>query len=344
MGDMPKPRPRYLQKQITRHGQVTWYVRMGRGPKVRIRGVYGSDEFNANYDAAVTGKQPAKPGEASSGTLSWLLKQYRETKAWGDLSNATRKQRENIFKAVEALSGKHDLKWIDNAAIQAGIERRKDTPAQARHFLDAMRGLFTWAVKAKHVPVDPTIGEKVAKPKTKGFPVWDDEDVAKFEARWPIGTRERVMFDVFRYTGLRRGDAAKLGRQHIKNGVIVLDTEKTGTRVEIPVMDELDATMKAGPIGALAIIATLDGNPLKKESLGNMFADACREAGVRKSAHGLRKLAATNLANAGATVAELEAIFGWEGGRMASLYTRAADRRANAARGMQKLKKGGGAA
>jgi hypothetical protein len=42
-------------------------------------------------------------------------------------------------------------------------------------------------------------------------------------------------------------------------------------------------------------------------------------------------------ANAGATVAELEAIFGWTGGRMASLYTRAADRRQLAQRAMHKL-------
>src|ERR1700722_1658308 len=66
--------------------------------------------------------------------------------------------------------------------------------------------------------------------------------------------------------------------------------------------------------------------------------EACRAAGLRdRSAHGLRKAAATRAANAGATVAQLEAIFGWNGGRMASLYTRAADRRQLARRAMHKL-------
>jgi len=37
----------------------------------------------------------------------------------------------------------------------------------------------------------------------------------------------------------------------------------------------------------------------------------------------------------------LEAIFGWEGGQMASLYTRANDRRALAAEHMDKLSKPG---
>jgi len=51
----------------------------------------------------------------------------------------------------------------------------------------------------------------------------------------------------------------------------------------------------------------------------------------------LRKAAAKRAANNGATMAELEAIFGWEGGRMASHYTRSADRERLAARAMQKL-------
>lgn len=83
-----------------------------------------------------------------------------------------------------------------------------------------------------------------------------------------------------------------------------------------------------------------DANVVPKihvKSLGNLFAEACKAAGIRKSAHGLRKAAATNAANHGATVAELEAIFGWAGGQMASLYTRSANRRALSAGAMNKL-------
>ena len=67
---------------------------------------------------------------------------------------------------------------------------------------------------------------------------------------------------------------------------------------------------------------------MTKESLGNAFRDACRAAGVKKSAHGLRKAAATNAANNGASEKQLEAVFGWAGGQMASHYTRSANREA----------------
>ncbi len=50
-------------------------------------------------------------------------------------------------------------------------------------------------------------------------------------------------------------------------------------------------------------------------------------AGVRKSAHGLRKLAATLLAEAGGTQKELRAAFGWKTDAMARLYTENADKK-----------------
>jgi integrase len=65
---------------------------------------------------------------------------------------------------------------------------------------------------------------------------------------------------------------------------------------------------------------------MKKESFGTWFRNACKAAGVPGSAHGLRKAGATRAANNGATEAQLEALFGWRGGGMASLYTRQANR------------------
>ena len=161
-----------------------------------------------------------------------------------------------------------------------------------------------------------------------GFPIWSEDDVAAYEQRWPLGTRQRVWLAVLLYTGLRRGDAVRLGRQHVRDGVAKITTEKSNFNVPVtlPILPVLATTLEAGPCGDLTFIVGANGQPLKKESFGNLFADACRAAGVKKSAHGLRKIGATRAANNGATVAELNAIFGWVGAEMASLYTQAADR------------------
>jgi integrase len=343
MQEMPRPRPPYLNRAITRHGRAVWYVRVGHGDRrrrVRLRAEYGTLEFDFKYQAALAGQEAVKDCAAAVGTLAWLIERYRETTAWTTLSLATRRQRENIFKQVLRTAGADPLAHITKNAIVSGRERRAATPSQARHFLDAMRGLFHWALDAGHVKVDPTQGVRdPLRPKTGGFPIWTEKDVTAYEKQWPI-TRQRVWLDVLLYTGLRRGDAVRLGRQHVRDGIATIQTEKTGTEVSIPILPILAATLRVGPCGDLAFIAGASGQPLTKESFGNEFRKACRAAGVQHSAHGLRKIAATRAANNGATVAELEAIFGWTGGRMASLYTRAADRRRLARRAMHKLVEG----
>ena len=340
---MPPHRPPHLHREKTRHGKLVWYVRVGgssRGPRLRLCAEYGTAEFWEEYQAALAGKPP-KSEPPHAGTLAWLLERYRETTAWTYLSPATRRQRENIFAQILETAGKQPFAKITTSVIMAGRDRRSNTPVQARKFLDAMRGLFRWAVKAGLVKADPTIGiENLRTPKTDGFTVWSEDDVAAYEARWPIGTRQRVWLDVLIYTGLRRGDAVRLGRQHVRNGIATIKTEKSGYRVEVslPILPVLAKTLEAGPCGDLTFVAGENGHPLAKELFGNLFRKACNAAGLRgRSAHGLRKAAATRAANAGATVAELEAIFGWSGGSMAALYTRAADRRRLARGAMHKL-------
>jgi hypothetical protein len=72
----------------------------------------------------------------------------------------------------------------------------------------------------------------------------------------------------------------------------------------------LAQTLAAGPCGDLTFIVGAHGHPFDKRSFGNELRKACRAAGVNRSAHGPRNVAATRAANAGATVAELKAIFG----------------------------------
>lgn len=96
---------------------------------------------------------------------------------------------------------------------------------------------------------DPTAGIKnPARPKTGGFPAWTEDDLERYEAYWPIGTKERVWLAVLLYTGLRRGDAAQLWRQHCRDGVPTIRTEKTGVTVTILILPALSEILRAGPL------------------------------------------------------------------------------------------------
>lgn len=127
----------------------------------------------------------------------------------------------------------------------------------------------------------------------------------------PLGTKQRLVFDVYLYVGLRRGDAARLGKEHIRRGIVHLMTEKSQGKMPIyvPVHPALVASMKACPSSGLAVIAKDDaGSNYTKEALGNFFREAVEAAGIpvtkRRtktkgySGHGLRKASATIAARA----------------------------------------------
>lgn len=335
IGAMPRKKPPFVQEERTRHGKVAYYFRRGDGPRTRLPHL-GTTEFTAAYYKALA-KVPVdetpKHGRPASGSVKWLITQYQQSAKYLSLSLATRKQRDNIFKGVIATGGNDAFADVDRKAIIAGVERRHQTPAQARNFLDAMRGLFRWAKDADHVTSDPTEGIKNPKrKKTEGFKAWTEDEVAKYEARWKAGTPQRVWMHVLLYTGVRRGDAVMLGKQHVRNGVLTFVTEKGREKERIEVTrriePELAATLAIGPCSDLAFICGKRGKPLTKESFGNDFKSACVEAGITdKSAHGLRKLAATLWAERGATEHELMALFGWLTPAMAALYTKAARRK-----------------
>jgi hypothetical protein len=102
---------------------------------VRIEADYGTPEFTAEYQAALTSApHAAKEAQAAAGTLAWLIERYRETAAWQGLSLATRRQRENIFKQVMVTAADKPIARITTEVIEAGRDRRaKTTPFQARH-------------------------------------------------------------------------------------------------------------------------------------------------------------------------------------------------------------------
>ncbi|KAF2990826.1 tyrosine-type recombinase/integrase [Methylocystis sp. MJC1] len=337
---MPRRRPIYLHKETTRHGRTVYYFRRDKdAPRIRINGEYGSEQFMAEYMAALAGEPvESAPAKTAQGTLAWLIERYRDSAEWAKFSPATKRQRENILKQVIKNGGDSTLTSIKRSTIAKARDKRANTPAQANHFLKVMRSLFKWAHEAGLVADNPTLGVSFARSKTDGHHVWTEEEVQQFKRRWPVGTRERLALAILLYTGLRRGDAARLGRQHVRDGVIMLNTEKTGTRVEIPILPELAEIIDASPTGDLAFIAKLDRAPMDKNSFGNWFRDACVAAGVPGRAHGLRKAGATRAAENGATEKELEAIFGWtDGGRTAAIYTREADRKKLARAAVGKL-------
>jgi integrase len=328
MEDMPRKLPLNVTMERNRHGTVVFYYRVGKGPRTRIHGTPNTPEFDAQYKAVVAGKPVAKVRDKSdTKTLKWLIDRYMETAAWKGLSTATRKQRGNLFKQAVTKSGNADFRDVSTQDIRDAIDGRADTPAQANCYLKALRGLYEWALRNAHVEMDPTHGVDSLSYKTDGFAAWDASDVRLFCHKWDIGTRPRLALELLLCSGLRRSDVVVAGRQHMSGNIFTIKTQKTGAEISVEFSDRLIDVINATETGELHFLVSAYGTPFTVESFGNWFRDCCRDAGVEKSAHGVRKFAATMAANGGASSQQIMAQFGWSNVRQAETYTKKADRK-----------------
>ncbi len=292
---MPKRRLPYVLRESSRHGRMRWYFRKGKGKRVRLPDEYGSPEFLEAYNAALTQKQLVHSHRTvPQDCLEWLVRQWKLSSDWENASKATKRQRDNILRHVLDSASSMPFREVTKHHIKQGMDDRRHTPFAANNFLKTMRALFRWAVDADLVDADPTTAVKMFSKQTDGFVAWTEDNVAAYQEAWPLGTRERLAMELLLNTGFRRGDIVKLGRQHIREGYISLVTEKTAERVDIPLNPKLATVIEASPTGDLTFIVSSDGRPMAKESFGNWFRRACNTAGVKGSAHGLRKLAAVD--------------------------------------------------
>lgn len=353
----------FLVEDVDRHGNVRLYFRRRGLKKIRIRAPLGSKEFEDSYAAAVEASQSGKLPVAVAGpspvpnTWRWLCQRYMQSVEFRQLdAKSTQRTRRQILESTwveptsndpQLLAGEVSLEHMSAKAVRILRDRKADFPNAANNRLKAMSRVFKWAVEEKFVRSDPT--RDVARLRTSGdgFHAWNEAEVARFEAQWPIGTKERLAFSVLRYLGVRRSDAVGLGKQHLQDGgsFIRIQVEKGKRRspitLTLPVPAPLKTIIDASPTGDLTFLVTEYGKPFTKAGFGNWFRERCNEAGLPNcSAHGLRKFAATELAHAGATTNQLKAVFGWRTTDMAEHYTRSANQRRLAEEAMSKVGKG----
>lgn len=320
---MPRKLPPHVQVERTRHGRVVFYFRRSQGaPRVRLPDITAPG-FKAAYAAALTGSS-APASRAQSGTLEWLVDAYKRSAHWANLKPSTRQMRDNILKRVVAENGAVPFRAITRRHINDGVDRR--LPHAGNTFRKVMSQMFAWALSVEIVPANPAQGATRHRIRSDGHHTWTVAEVERFHARWPVGTRERLAMDLALFTGLRRSDLAVVGRQHVRDGVISIRTEKTGGVVHVPVLPLLQASIDALPGGGLTFLVTGHGQPFRSAaSLGNWFRGACVAAGVPGRLHGLRKAGATLAAEGGATAHQLMKMYGWKRLTEAEIYTMASD-------------------
>lgn len=333
---------KYVQVVIDRYGREHFYFRQPGLPRAKLPGIPGSSEFMAAYNAA---KQAAplppkvKAAVHAPGSFERLIADYFKSPKFLKNRPSSQAVTRGILLRFAAIHGHRlvaDMQPRNMLKIMADMAQ---TPAAANNLLKKLRALFKFAQVMGYCRHDPTIG--VDKYREGTHHTWDDLELAAFEQRWPLGTRERTAYALALYTGQRRGDlvAALWSDLDLKAGTVKVVQEKTGARLVIPVHTELRRALEQWPRRHATILATPDGRGTSAPAFGNMMADAIDAAGLpdRCVLHGLRKAAARRLAEAQCTPHQIMAITGHKTLSEVTRYTKAVEQEGLAKQAIVKL-------
>ena len=160
------------------------------------------------------------------------------------------------------------------------MDRRSDQPESANALLTMLRVLMKHAVDTGLRKDNPARDVPRVRSKSDGFHSWTEEEIEQFEARHPIGSRARLAFALLLFTGQRRSDVVKMGRQHIRDGMLRVEQAKTGAKLWIPVTPQLQQIIDASPVNQLTFVVTESGKPFHSNSFSNWFRLECDAAGL----------------------------------------------------------------
>lgn len=337
---MRYPRLRYVHTFEDRHGKVRSYFRRPGFPRLALPGLPGTTEFMDAYQAALRGDRlPIGKDRVKAGSLDALAVAWYASTGFKELGAITRATYRNIVEKLRARPlkpgsaiklGELPVKQLDAQAVGKLIAGKAETPAAANRLLSILRLLMRFAVAERLRADDPTRDVRRVRHRTEGFHTWTEEEIAAYEARWPVGTRERLALALLLYTGQRRADVVRMGVQHVRQGAIDVVQGKTGARLSIPIHPALRAALDACPSGHLTFLVTDEGKrskPFTAAGFSQWFTERARDAGLPKgcSPHGLRKAAARRLAEAGCTPHQIAAVTGHVTLKEVERYTKAAD-------------------
>lgn len=314
-----------------RHGKTRFRFRRKGSKTIYIPGIPGSPEFARAYADAlegVTSRLEIGAGRTVPGTINALAVAIYQSAEWSQLAPTTQATYRGIIERIRRDYGDLGVRGFKADHVRKMRDKRKATPTAANNLLKVLRWMMAFAVERNLRRDNPCIGIKPLKVESDGFHTWTETEIAAFEARWPVGTSQRLAMDLLLYTAQRPGDVRQMGRQHLKDGRVSVKQEKTSARLEISIHPALAASLATVPDDQMMFVVTQHGKPYTAGGFGNWFSRACRKAGLAKcSAHGLRKSAATRLADAGCSESQIKAVTGHKTSKEVERYTRARDQR-----------------
>jgi integrase len=331
---MVKLDPPYLWVATGRHGRYWFYRRNGRLIPLRSpdgrRLQQGELGFFEAYERIHKSFGVAASAGPAIGSLTQLIDAYRAAPEFTTLKPKTRRDYGRYLDMLKTQHGHRQVATMPREAVFKLRDEFQATPRTANYIVSVLRLILSYAEDRKqtfHLPAHwSNPARRPKKLRTgQGHRPWEEVEREAYRKRWPIGTLERVLFEVFDSTGQRGGDVAPMVRQQYYRGEIAVAQEKTGERVWIPASRDLRAVLDPwlAEHKHVVLFPTPTGRPLKVDYMRHVMRAAIRAAALHDECtlHGLRYTFATRAIELGLDWQTIESIVGHKTAEMAFKYT-----------------------
>jgi integrase len=327
-------RLRYVHAFVDRHGRPRHYFRRG-GKRVSLPGLPGSAEFMRAYEEALEGSSLTAPIAAAiagdrtlPGTVNAMVVGYLGSAAFHRLAASSQRDYRRIMDELRRAHGDKRVAMLERKHVIHMINAKAATPVGARNFLRCLRCVIKYAMDVGARDDDPTVNIRLKGSKSGGYRTWTEDEIAQFQAAYPVGTKQRLAIELLLGTALRCSDVVKVGRGNVRGGTIAgITQQKTKAPLPpIPIGAALAEAINATVPTSITFLINEWGRSFTARGFGKWFTRQCHRAGIKGlSPHGLRKAACRRLAEAGCSANEIAAISGHKSLNEVARYTRAVD-------------------
>lgn len=344
-----------------RHGKTRWrYRKYGRKDEM-LPGEPHSPEFDARYEEIITGRPKVVmlPGQGHPRSMKAAYRLLRKTPEWTALDAKSQRRYQQVierilFEKVGAVEwGDGPMPDLRRQHIKAILSIFADAPHMERIALLCLRKLVMVAIDEEWIEIDPTYGLKRA-PRTAGHKTWTVEAMARYEAHWPIGSRQRTAYALALWLGNRVSDVARLKWADMTTKHITIDGEareiegfefvqwkgrKRGRPLFLPMTPMLARELASLSRDTETVLVSSRGTPYQDNALSKAMGEWCAEAGIESgfTMHGLRKALGAKLAEADASTRQIMEVLGHSSIAHAELYSREASQLRLAMQAMDKV-------
>jgi hypothetical protein len=314
---MAEPLKPARKKFLWRHPKGYVYVRVRGKLLGRIAAAEGTEAFDREYWAILSGKQAA----ARTGWRA-LIDSYRRSDRWTALKPRTRADYETVLVYIAEALGDRDVARLIRRDVIAAQEANRHRTRFANYIAQVMSVLCEHAIDIGWRKDNPAKGVRALKtPEERRQPhrPWPDWAVEHWRAA--AGPLPRLIFEVGVGSVQRPADWTRFRWSDYDGEALRVVQSKTDKALLLPATTALRAALDAAPRRGLTILQDEAGRPLSYARVAAIMLRERKRLGLEAyDLHALRYRGVMELAWAGCDDEEIAAYSGHSSREMIAKY------------------------